>query len=129
MLLHASQMFRAPLHSQAAYDAHCARECRTREVEVIEVDESIEVYVSGGRLVADCRCRGGIAAPDPAFGSHGVCLTCGRRYRLHYPPFLDAVVALLEPRPVENQNFLPGETVQTLERENALMAHHLSGAG
>ena len=76
-------------------------------------------YVNQGRLVADCVCGSGVAcsmADDRA-----VCLACGRVHQILRPDtvLLDDVLRVLEPRPVEAQNWIPGaETRDDLAVEN-----------
>lgn len=116
MLRHAEQMFRRVFRDQADYDAFCG---------VARDGGSVAVYVSKGRWVADCECEAGIGCPDPAWGTHGVCRECHARYELEWPDELAEIVAALEPRPVKAQNWLVGEPVGALFRENELMAHEL----
>ena len=85
----------------------------------------VRAYVNEGRWVADCpHCGAGMlcAAANPAT----CCLGCGRVFSVTWPKRADEAVALLEVRPVRNQNWNIDEPVDALRNENALMAHELA---
>jgi Zn ribbon nucleic-acid-binding protein len=89
-------------------------------VSIVDDQRSVSAYVSDNRWVANCpHCRGGIAVWSE--NPHGVCLDCGHRYAVDFPPpaLLDAAVEVLESRAPENRHWDPQtETVASLVTEN-----------
>lgn len=82
------------------------------------------MYVSGGRLVADCGRCGRLRIPT--CGTISVCVHCHQIAAVDVPADLGDALQLLQMRPVtETRNWRPdrGETVDNLMRENA--AHGL----
>lgn len=84
-----------------------------------EVSKEIVARCDHGRWVGDCGCGSGVAA-SPEW-SLACCFSCGAIYRrIVFPKDRAAIVAALAARPaIENQNWLPGETVAQLLAENA----------
>jgi hypothetical protein len=87
------------------------------------------LYVNHGRWVADCICGASVC---PFESGESVCLSCGRRYRLKFPPQRAAIEQALAERPrEENRNWSPRrgadgnlvETVQYLRNETEIMSH------
>jgi hypothetical protein len=85
------------------------------------------LYVNHDRWVADCICG---AAVCPFESGDAVCLGCGRRYKLKFPPQRAAIEQALAERPrLETRNWNPRrdadgnlvETVQYLRNETEIM--------
>lgn len=81
-------------------------------------DAVVESYVSHGRWVADCVCGGGIVtSPDL---DHATCLDCGTLYQVRFPDNREEIESVLLGRPDKrNRNWRPGETMESLQAENA----------
>ena len=84
--------------------------------------------INHGRWIADCpNCPAGTGAEfvDPNFDLF-FCMSCGnvlvneriRRVDFPPPPQVAEIEAILEPRPLKNQNWEPGETLEQLLAEN-----------
>lgn len=83
----------------------------------LPVDETLDVYVSDNRWVADCpACNGGIACWSE--NPHGACYDCGRIYRTAFPRNQKQIEAVLLARPARNRHWLLGETLDMLKAEN-----------
>jgi hypothetical protein len=79
--------------------------------------QTLDAYVSDGRWVADCPCRGGIVASREM--AEAACLDCGTVYAIRFPENAGEIEAVLLARPrKENQNWRPGETLADLRSEN-----------
>lgn len=87
---------------------------------------AIKAYVNQGRWVVDCPdCNNAQLAckTDPRF----LCNECGNvvvgnLWRpVTWPPNVAGIETVLEVRPIANQNWTPGETIQDLVAENTLM--------
>jgi len=87
---------------------------------------TVAAYVSEGRWVADCGtegCTGGMEV-SRVYG-FALCAHCaggiqgGAWFTVAFPKDADEIEALLEVRPEANQNWLIGETIADLKRENA----------
>jgi len=112
-----------PLPTVAEIHGYWERVAEERRIDLTDHTGTVlPAYVNHGRWVANCpNCNGGIFGP-PAHGSHdqtGACLDCGWVYTLDYPVQAQAIerLLLLRPKP-DNRNWLPGETVADLAREN-----------
>lgn len=125
MLWTANQILGVNFASQAAFDAHCAKFLMDRRggLQVTNRAGTIDLHASEGRWCGDCpNCKGGMAGPSPTWGTHSTCLTCGSRYAVRYPANRTTGEAILERRPMKNQNWHPlTETTQKLQNENTLM--------
>lgn len=82
-------------------------------------------YCNWGRWVARCpRCPGAEHFGNEQghagglFGDRFVCSTCTLACGVDWPPNVDAIARLLALRPEPNRNWLPGETIHDLLREN-----------
>ena len=79
----------------------------------------LDAYVNHGRWVVDCPAAGCAGAELASDVRPFVCASCGEGpYQTRFPTERAAIEAALESRPVEAQNWLPGETVADLEAEN-----------
>lgn len=82
--------------------------------------------VRQGNWIILCACHGAEYAWEEGLF---VCLSCfnarhGHRIlRSQFPPDRQRIEAILDLRPLPNRNWLPGETVEDLEREN--IEHHM----
>ncbi len=78
-------------------------------------------YINHGRWLADCECKGAELVFDEGLL---VCLSCFNKAhgyqprRVAFPEERLAIEALLERRPLENQNWRPGESLAQLQAEN-----------
>jgi len=72
-------------------------------------------YVNRGRWIAECECR---HAAQVSSGDEWRCPVCGTRYVVLWPADRVAIQDALRQRPVENQNWLPTETINDLLAEN-----------
>lgn len=91
---------------------------------------SVAAVVNHGRWIARCPlCNG--AEMVSREGREFFCLSCGMQrngrqaMRVLFPEDGEAIEAALAPRPIENRNWEPGETVDDLRGENR--AHGLEG--
>lgn len=87
-------------------------------IEVHSVKVPLVVYINDGRWVGNCSCGSGVSvSPEWRLGC---CASCGAIYeQLTLPGDSDDIVEALEKRPVPNQNWNPGESVDQLLIENA----------
>lgn len=77
------------------------------------------VYHNHGRWVADCPADGCPEAHEVTPGDRFVCVNCGMVSKLKWPLNMEQIDRTLTPRPVpQTRNWVPGETVADLEREN-----------
>ena len=77
------------------------------------------VYHNHGRWVADCPADQCSEAHTVTPGDGFVCVNCGATSKLKWPLNMEQIDRVLSTRPVpETRNWLPGETVTGLEREN-----------
>jgi len=63
---------------------------------------------------------------DKIFDTRAAAVEAGQEYEVEYPAERVAIEAALRPRPVENMNWYPGETVEDLIAEN--IEHGLEAA-
>lgn len=100
--------------------AHVAEMAMRRGLGIdIEVHDSVDVVarVDHGRWITDCECGAGNAA-HPDWGEVR-CFGCGAVHKVTFPERRKQIEGLLLARPVTaNRNWLPGETVKDLRREN-----------
>lgn len=134
MFLNQLQQLGAPTHDllparwqQIVGDANAERALRHLPlIELRWTGELLHAYVNRGAWVADCpHCNGGVAVS--AEWSPCACLDCGRIYLALVPDdvVIAAATALLERRPINNQNWVPQtEPIVVLQAENE--AHGLS---
>ena len=76
---------------------------------------TVHAYINHGRLVADCPCNGAeLVSP----GLPMLCGSCGAEHKVEFPKALSKIEAALQPRPVTNQNYTVGQSVDELVAEN-----------
>ena len=87
----------------------------------------LQARVNHGRWLADCPQCGGaeIARPDRLFkcqsgytGFNGEPVMCGFTAEIEFPNEKAVIESLLGSRSIQNQNWLPGETLAHLMKEN-----------
>jgi hypothetical protein len=75
------------------------------------------VMVNGGRWLTLCPvCNNGVPC-DPDW-SKTICIDCGTVLIITFPEDWQAIERALVERPIANQNWLPGESVEQLVEEN-----------
>ena len=80
----------------------------------------MNAYVNHGRWVMDCPTPYCNEAHHAEPGQPVTCQGCSQTYTPRFPPDAALIDAVLSRRVVvETRNWLPGETVQRLESENA----------
>lgn len=91
------------------FDAYARNVLATRRrppIKVTDDDRTLTAYVNRGRWVADCPyCGGGLGCwPE---NPHSICLTCGHRYAIEFPPAneIARVEADFATRDMANQNW------------------------
>lgn len=87
--------------------------------------EAVAAYANHGRWIVDCpHCTAGISVdrdwPDAR------CLDCGAVFaQVLWPADLDAIETLLTVRPLQHQNWRPGESLDMLRADN--LDHRVGG--
>lgn len=82
----------------------------------------VQAYVNHGRWVADCEC-GGAEIVDPARPTF-FCVSCGnaghggQSRAVEFPDYVAGIEIILAVRPIINRNWLVGESLLDLAREN-----------
>lgn len=112
------------VHSQADYERaqlEMLRLAGRRRVHVAQHEEPAPLVarVDYGRWIGDCHnCRAGVAL-HPRW-TIGLCFGCGARYAsVIFPENITEIEAALLARPrQENRNWVPGESVDDLLRDN-----------
>lgn len=89
-----------------------------KRVSMYDVTEPVDAFISDGEWLIQCECGAGNSV-DPAQGL-ARCGPCGAVHtHVVIPDDREAIEAVLMRRPRDvNRNWLPGETVAELEREN-----------
>lgn len=102
------------------YQVKLLKQSQALGIPIVEDPATLVAYVNEGRLVADCPyCSGGIALSTDY--ETAACLDCCHVYSTvtwPEPEELRQIEAALLVRPLRNQNWTPGETVDTLKAEN-----------
>lgn len=76
----------------------------------------VRPYANHGRWIAECQCgsAGQLRPEQPRWR----CEECGAGYRVLWTGLRVEIERLLHPRPVEHQNWHPGEPIANLAAEN-----------
>ena len=87
---------------------------------------TIDAYINHGRWIAECPCGDGFAIVPSKADPYFFCPRCAnastndsKPFRVAYPANADAIEAVLMRRPEEHRNWLPGEPLASLIRENS----------
>uniref|UniRef100_A0A6M3IXM5 Uncharacterized protein n=1 Tax=viral metagenome TaxID=1070528 RepID=A0A6M3IXM5_9ZZZZ len=92
-----------------------------KEQGIDEEAAPLEAYVNHGRWIVKCECGGAEKAFENGLFMCRSCWNAGHRHkyrRVIFPAARVAIESVLEKRPVPNRNWIPGESVTDLEREN-----------
>ena len=78
----------------------------------------VKAFVNHGRWIAQCPgCNSAVV--QPAGDKKYACSECGATHSVSWPKTSSEINTILAPRPLLNQNWLPGETLDDLRAENA----------
>lgn len=88
---------------------------------LFEDEPPLQAYVNHGRWVVKCECRGAEKAWEEGLFMCLSCLNSGHKHKYRkviFPKERAAIEAILIKRPLINRNWLPGETLAQLGKEN-----------